>query len=165
VRPALEFATEAISGGGDAMSATGLEVFDTTLQKTNLWLNDLMRALAWEDKHKAYLALRGTLHALRDQLRVDEVAQLGAQLPMLIRGLYYEGWDPDRNEKAARRLSREDQQEDFLAQIERPFRRDDDVDPREVARAVFTVLANRVTQGEIEDVRHVLPHQIRDLWP
>src|SRR6266851_4782007 len=72
------------------MSTTGLEVFDTTVQKTNIWLKDIMQALGWEDRHKAYVALRITLHALRDRLTPEEASQLGAQLPMLIRGLYYE---------------------------------------------------------------------------
>jgi uncharacterized protein (DUF2267 family) len=76
------------------MSATGLEVFATTVQKTNSWLNDLMQIAGFQDRHKAYLALRAALHALRDRLTVEEVAQFGAQLPMLIRGFYYEGWDP-----------------------------------------------------------------------
>jgi uncharacterized protein (DUF2267 family) len=56
------------------MSATGLEAFDTTIQKTNSWLNDLMQVMDWSDRHKAYLALRATLHALRDRLPVEEVA-------------------------------------------------------------------------------------------
>ena len=76
------------------MSATGLDVFDRTVHGTNNWLNDLMQVLGWQDRHKAYMALKATLHALRDRLTVEEVAQLGAQLPMLIRGFYYEGWDP-----------------------------------------------------------------------
>jgi uncharacterized protein (DUF2267 family) len=76
------------------MSATGLDVFDTTLQKTNQWLHDTMRLLDCSDRRKAYLALRVTLHALRDRLTVEEVAQFAAQLPMLVRGFYYEGWDP-----------------------------------------------------------------------
>jgi hypothetical protein len=63
------------------MSATGLSVFDTTLQKTNHWLKELMRLLDWHDRQKAYLALRSTLHALRDRLTVEETAQLAAQLP------------------------------------------------------------------------------------
>lgn len=66
------------------MSATGLEVFDRTIQKTNSWLNDLMQVLRWPDKHKVYLALRATLHALRDRLTVDEVAQFGAQSNRLL---------------------------------------------------------------------------------
>lgn len=76
------------------MSATGLDVFDTTIQKTNNWLNELMELAGLQQRQGAYLALRATLHALRDRLPVDEVAQLGAQLPMLVRGFYYEGWDP-----------------------------------------------------------------------
>lgn len=53
------------------MSATGLDVFDTTLHKTNIWLNDLMQALGWPDRDKAYSALKATLHALRDRLTVE----------------------------------------------------------------------------------------------
>jgi len=75
------------------MSMTGLDVFDTTLQKTHLWLNEIMTELGWEDnRHWAYLALRTVLHTLRDHLTVEEAMDLGAQLPMLIRGFYYEGW-------------------------------------------------------------------------
>ena len=141
------------------MSATGLDVFDTTLHKTNIWLNDLMQVLDWPDRHKAYLALRATLHALRDRLTLEEVAQLGAQLPMLIRGFYYEGWDPTGKPLRVRH------KEQFLARIEQEFRDDDRLDPERIARAVFTVLAQRVTEGEIEDVKHVLPAEIRELWP
>jgi uncharacterized protein (DUF2267 family) len=141
------------------MSTTGLNIFDTTVHKTNIWLNDLMQIMGSEDKHMAYLALRVVLHALRDRLTVEEVAQLGAQLPMLIRGFYYEGWDPTGKPSRARH------KEQFLARIEQEFMGDDRFDPERVARAVFTLLANRVSDGEIEDVKHVLPAKIRDLWP
>ena len=145
------------------MSATGLEVFDTTLQKTNSWLHDLMQALGWLDRHKAYTALRATLHALRDRLSVEEVAQLGAQLPMLIRGFYYEGWDPTGKPMRIR------QKEQFLARIELELRGDerfDDLVPVErIAQAVFMLLAQRISAGEIEDVKHVMPAEIRELWP
>jgi len=140
------------------MSATGLDVFDTTLHKTNIWLHDLMQVLGWPDRHKAYLALRVTLHALRDRLTVEEVAQLGAQFPMLIRGFYYEGWDPTGKPLRVRH------KEQFLARIKQQFRGDDRIDPERVARAVFTVLAKRVSEGEIEDVKHILPAEIRVLW-
>ena len=140
------------------MSMTGLEVFDATIHKTNSWLKELMQELAWDDRHKAYVALRATLHALRDRLTVEEVAQLGAQLPMLIRGFYYEGWDPTRKPLKIRDKG------EFLDRIRQEFRGGDPVDPERVARAVFAVLADRVTEGEIEDVKHVLPEEIRELW-
>ncbi|HEU4643511.1 MAG TPA: DUF2267 domain-containing protein [Gemmatimonadaceae bacterium] len=141
------------------MSVTGLEVFDTTVHRTNSWINDLLQLLGSRDRHRGYLAWRATLHALRDMLTVDEVAQLAAQLPMLMRGFYYEGWDP--SDKPLRVRHREQ----FLAHIAEQFGRDVPIDPEQVARAAFTVLARRVTDGEIEDVKHVLPSEIRDLWP
>jgi hypothetical protein len=61
---------------------------------TNSWLKELMELMGWEDRHRAYHALRVVLHALRDHLTIDEVVTLGAQLPMLVRGFYYEGWHP-----------------------------------------------------------------------
>lgn len=140
------------------MSMTGLDVFDTTVHKTNHWLNHLGNLLGWNDKHKAYLALRSTLHALRDRLPVEEVAQLGAQLPMLIRGFYYEGWNPTHTPQKIR------DREQFLARIEQQFR-GDEINPEGVAHAVFALLENRITEGEIEDVKNVLPAEIRDLWP
>jgi uncharacterized protein (DUF2267 family) len=103
--------------------------------------------------------LRATLHALRDRLTVEEVAQFSAQFPMLIRGFYYEGWDPTGKPLRVRH------KEQFLARIEQELRGDDCRDPEWIAQAVFTVLAQRVTEGEIEDVKHVLPAEIRDLWP
>ena len=141
------------------MTMTGVDVFDRTIHKTNNWLNELMEVLSWHDRHKAYLALRVTLHTLRDRLTVEEVAQLGAQLPMLIRGFYYEGWDPTG------KPLKERHKEEFLARIEEQFSGDDQADAKQVARAVFSVLSDRVTEGEIEDVKHVLPAELRELWP
>jgi uncharacterized protein (DUF2267 family) len=141
------------------MSATGLDVFDTTLQKTHSWLNEVMRLMGWQDKHKAYRAVRVTLHGLRDRLSVGEVAPLGAQLPMLIRGFYYEGWRPDGAVLTTRH------KEEFLAPIAEHFRSDPEVDAERIARAVFAVLAARIAKGEIEDIEHVLPKQLRVLWP
>lgn len=146
------------------MSATGLDVFDTTVQKTNSWLKDLIQVLNWpDDRHRAYSALRATLHALRDRLRVEEVAQLGAQLPMLIRGVYYEGWDPTH--KPLRVRHKEQFLDSIALQLGGDGRFDDHVALERIARGVFTVLALRISSGEIEDVKHVVPDEIRSLWP
>jgi len=87
------------------------------------------------------------------------VAQLGAQLPMPMRGFYYEGWDPSGKPVKERHL------EQFLARIAREFRSDDVVEAERMARAVFALLKNRVTDGEIEDVKSVLPEELKHLWP
>jgi uncharacterized protein (DUF2267 family) len=141
------------------MTTTGLDVFDRTVQNSNLWLKELMELLGWQDRHGAYLALRATLHALRDRLTLEEMAHLGAQLPLLLRGMYYDGWDPDAQPL---RLKRKD---DFLDLIAERFRSIDPIDTEAIARAVFTLLAHRVSRGEIDDVKNMLPDEIQSLWP
>jgi uncharacterized protein (DUF2267 family) len=142
------------------MSTTGLEAFDTTLQKTHAWLNELMTELGWEDnRHGAYLALRTVLHTLRDHLTVEEAVHLGAQLPMLLRGVYYEGWT------LTSKPVKERHKAEFLAPITEAFRADERIDAEQVVRAVFRVLSRRITAGEIADVKHLLPAALRELWP
>src|SRR2546421_7375629 len=75
------------------MSATGLDVFDKTLQTTNIWLDEIMEELG-PDRQVAWHALGAGLHALRDRLQVGLAVHLGAQLPLLVRGLYYDQWRP-----------------------------------------------------------------------
>jgi uncharacterized protein (DUF2267 family) len=142
-----------------AMSLTGHAPFDSTIQTTNVWLNDIVERLEWMDRPRAYHALRAVLHALRDWLPVDQAAALAAQLPMLVRGFYYEGWHPHG------KPVKERHKEDFLAHVAAAFRDDPDVDPEAVTRAVFAVLADHVTSGEVEGVKHSLPAELRSLWP
>lgn len=140
------------------MSQTGLSAFDNTIHTTNVWLQDLMDYLG-TDRQRAYLALRAVLHALRDRLTVEEAADLAAQLPMLVRGFYYEGWHP--HGKPLKERTREE----FLAHVARAFQDDPCVDLEGVVRAVFQVLARHVSAGEIEDIKSSLPAAIRALWP
>lgn len=136
-----------------------VEVLDTTVQKTHEWINYVMAELHWSSQQQSYAALRAVLHALRDRLTVDEAAQLAAQLPMLIRGLYYEGWKPAITPVKAR------SREAFLGMVRNNFRGYPDVDPERLARAVFSLLALSVTRGEIEDVKSMLPRDLLPLWP
>jgi uncharacterized protein (DUF2267 family) len=140
------------------MTQSGLAAFDSTVHTTNTWIKDVTEALGWEDRHRGYYALRAVLHALRDRLAVDEAAKLGAQLPMLVRGFYYEGWHP------ANKPLKDRKKEEFLAHVASAYGDDPTVDPEAVVRAVFAVVARHVTAGEIEGVKKVLPPELRSLW-
>lgn len=141
------------------MSVASIAPIESTIHTTNTWLRELTEALGWQDRQRAYHALRAVLHALRDRLTVAEAVDLGAQLPMLIRGLYYESWDPNGKPIKERR------REEFLSHIARAFREDPEIYPEAVAWAVFKLLEKNVSAGEIGDVQHVLPATIRSLWP
>jgi uncharacterized protein (DUF2267 family) len=136
-------------------------ILDKTAQKTNIWLHDAVHELDWVTMQRAYMALRAVLHALRDQLSVEEVAQLGAQLPIFIRGVYYEGWNP------AQKSLKNRKKEVFLAHVRKEFAhtRNPDVDAEHIVRSIIRVLCKHITGGEMDQVKHVLPHELRDFWP
>ncbi len=75
------------------MSATGLDVFDKTLQTTHIWLSEIMERHG-PDRKEAWHILSAVLHALRDRLPPELAAHLGAELPLLIRGAYYDQYRP-----------------------------------------------------------------------
>ena len=141
------------------MAITGLDALDSTVHQTNAWLKTIMSRLDTDDRHRAYLALRTTLQALRDRLQPEVATHLGAQLPLLVRGLYYEDWH------IAGTPSRERHKDEFLAPIAAAFRRDPEVDPEQVARAVLATLAESIDPGQVSKIVAVLPHELRELWP
>lgn len=141
------------------MSSTGLDVFDTTLKKTAIWLDGIMEQMGWDDRHHAYITLRGVLHALRDRLTPEEAADLGAQLPMLVRGFYYEGWNPAHTPQKYKH------KEEFLDRVTKEARFLAGAEREKAAAAVFRVLEDNISGGEIAQVKSQLPTEVRALWP
>ena len=106
------------------------------------------------------LALRSVLHALRDRLPPDEAVELAAQLPLLIKGVYFDGWNPSATPVRIRSA------EEFFARVLGPFQRGLlHADVERITRSVFKLLAERVSPGEIRDVRGALPAELAQLWP
>lgn len=139
---------------------TGLDFLDTTIQKTHKWLNQIKEDLGWEDDRRAYDTLRAVLQTLRDRLPVNEAANFAAQLPLLVRGIYFEGWDPAGKPVKIRH------QDDFVqAVLDKIDWNTGEIDGYEATRAVFRVIADHVTEGEVKNVKDNLPEQIRGLWP
>src|SRR5687767_8404490 len=141
------------------MSANTIEAIESTVQKTHIWLKELTEDGRFTTVQQAYSALRGVLHALRDRLVPEEAVQLAAELPMLIRGMYYEGWKPSRTPAPIRSRG------EFLEAIRNNLGNNRDIDPFHAAQAVFQLMERKISCGEIRDVRRMLPEHLQELWP
>jgi len=141
------------------MSTVGLQSIEHTVQLTHQWINALDTRLGWDNKHRSYRLLRTVLQAVRDWLPINEAVGLGAQLPELLRGVYYEHWRPATTPVKHRSKA------DFLARIADAFQNDPIVLASQAITAVFELLSDRIAAGEIEKVRHALPADLRSLWP
>jgi uncharacterized protein (DUF2267 family) len=133
--------------------------FDHAVQEGNLWLKRVTAELHLSDPRHAYSALRATLHALRDRLAPESAVHLSAQLPMLIRGLYFEGWHMSGKPTA------HDQVAEFCADIDRELPPAFPMDAKTVAQGVFRALWMELDPGTSAKIVGQLPHPLRALWP
>lgn len=135
---------------------SNIPVLASTVQKTKQWITELMQQMQWNDAQKAFHGLRAVLHTLRDRLTIKEASDLAAQLPMLLRGMYYECWQPNQVPVKDRA------KEDFLSHIFKAFPDDPSVDPERLTRSVIHVLRSHVSEGEIDDIQAILPKPLRE---
>ena len=138
------------------MSATGLEVFDKSIQTTNIWLNEIMEDMG-PDRQLAWHLLGAVLRTMRDRLPSDLAAHLGAQLPLVVRGAYYDQYEPSASPEKLRTL------EAFLGKIADELKFSRPVDTQEALQVVCGVLAKHVDGGQIAKVWEVLPQDIRQV--
>jgi uncharacterized protein (DUF2267 family) len=141
----------------EAKMTTGLPVFDRTVQETNLWLEDLEDKLG-ASRHQAYAGLRATLHALRDRLPPETALHFAAQLPMLLRGVFTEGWS------LAARAKVERSAEAFVLDVGDELAPDFPFDPETIVRAAFQDIRAHMDLGEVDKVIGCLPRGVRELW-
>jgi uncharacterized protein (DUF2267 family) len=142
------------------MVATGYRSIDTTVDKTNRVLREIEEAYGWpkERRNQSYAALRAVLHALRDRLTVDECAHVAAQLPTLIRGIYFEGWDPSR-------VPVKMHDEEFLRRVRREFSYDVRGGIQPLIQTVLRALRGHVTEGEWDDIKTSMPKELATVLP
>ncbi len=129
-----------------------------SVQQCQEWLKELCDNGDLADTNEALSVLRVVLHHLRDRLTVEEAVDLGAQLPTLIRGIYYEGWKPHQVPHKVHT------REKFVDQITV------DLLPRTVpaeraVKDVFALLAHHCDPGEVSDVISQMPSDLKGLWP
>lgn len=128
------------------------------MQSTNIWLNEIGEDIG-PDKQRAYHALRAVLFAIRDRITVEEAFHLSAQLPLLIRGIFWDGYQP------ANKPERYRSRDEFLDKVAQGVGQIQPMDPEECARAVFRVLQTHVPEGEVGDVKSMLPEDVRRIFP
>ena len=139
------------------MSANGLDVFDKTIHTANIWLDEIMGAIG-PDRQIAWKVLGTVLRKLRDRLPVEAAAHLGAQLPLIVRGLYYDQFQPAKQPTDCRTV------EEFNAEVAEWLSDVRPVDPEAAVHAVFAVLTRHLDPGQISKIQGVLPRPLRDMW-
>jgi uncharacterized protein (DUF2267 family) len=138
------------------MSATGLPVFDKTLQTTNIWLDEIMAAIG-PDRQLAWRVLSVVLHTLRDRLSPDLAAHLAAELPLLVRGVFYDQYKPSRQPTTF-------DLDDFVEEVGEWLSDARPTDPRDAMSAVFATLSRHLPPGQIVKLKQTLPANLRDFW-
>ncbi len=138
---------------------SGHESFDHAVQEGNIWLRKVADQLHFSDRRHAYSALRASLHALRDRLQPESATHLAAQLPMIIRGLFFEGW------RLSATPTPDDTVDAFCDRVARELPPLFPMDARTASQGVFEVMWSELDAGEVAKVIDQLPVRLRVLWP
>lgn len=140
------------------MTTTGLEIFDKTLQTTNVWLGEVEDEFDL-DRRRTWHAVGAVLRALRDRLPIDLAAHLGAELPMLMRGAYYDQFVPSRLPDKTRTL------DEFLERVDEGLDGIRPIDAEQAVRVTFRLLTHHLDPNQMRKVRDALPEEVRVLCP
>lgn len=132
--------------------------FETHIKETYFWLNEIAKKTGTPDRTDwAFNALKSVLHTIRDRTTLEEVFHLSAQLPLFIRGVYFEGYKPGNKPDKMNA-------DEFIWQIRDHMSPDDNVEPEKIFRVVLEVLYKHVSTGELTDIRGTMPKDIQVMW-
>ncbi|MCW3840489.1 DUF2267 domain-containing protein [Micromonospora yasonensis] len=142
------------------MAEQMISAFESSLDKTNVMLKEIESAYGWpkEQRNQSYAALRTVLHLLRDRLPVAQSVEFAQQLPVLLRGVYFDGWQP---ESVPIKLNRDD----FLYEVRQGFPYDVEGGTEQVVQVVLDTLRRHMNQGEWEDVKSAMPKDLVQMIP
>jgi len=141
------------------MSVKSIGNFEHAVHLANGWIRDLAENPEVGSEAQAYVLLRTGLHTIRDRLRVDEVANLSAQLPMLVRGFFFEGWKPPVEEPAGG-----ESRHHLLQEVADRLDGLSEVHPEDALFLVYTLLWQKLSPGEMKYVDRALPYDLLFPW-
>ncbi|MDZ7757972.1 DUF2267 domain-containing protein [Rhodohalobacter sp.] len=132
--------------------------FDKHSKEANEWLLEIGDRAGFPDRTDwSYGCLRAVLHTLRDRTTIEEVFQLSAQLPVLIRGIFFEGYKPSGKPDKLNA-------EEFMSRIKKDLGNANPISADEAFRVVIELLYDRTTPGEMDDIRGQMPKAIQQIW-
>ena len=138
-------------------TTTHIRGLDHSVELTNIWLAELAAELGSDNRPEAYRVLRAFLHTLRDRLTVDEAAELAAQLPILLRGAFFQDWQPQRTPARYR------DRDEFLARFAAEAELEGETTVSFAAEAALRIFRRHISDGEVTDIMAVLPEDVREL--
>ncbi|MFW5808002.1 MAG: DUF2267 domain-containing protein [Spirochaetota bacterium] len=139
------------------MAELNVPALETTVHKTNQWLNDTEQALHLDSRVNAYNLLRATLHLIRDRIDVGEALDFAAQLPLLLKGVYFDGFTLHDAPKKAR------SDEELMIMFESEVCESITIQPNDAIAGVLSVIRKHIDRGQFEHVMGQMPGQIRNL--
>ncbi|MFC0505966.1 DUF2267 domain-containing protein [Micromonospora costi] len=142
------------------MSEQFISAIESSIDKTNVILKDIENAYGWpkEQRNQSYAALRTVLHLLRDRMPVQESVEFAQQLPIVVRGVYFDGWQP---QDVPVKLNRDD----FLYEVRQGFPYDVEGGTERVVQVVLDTLRRHITQGQWDDVKDTMPRDLARIMP
>lgn len=137
---------------------TNVKGIQKTIEQSHAWIKILMHDYPFPNENKAFVLIRATLKALRDRLPMNEAVHLGSQLPVMLRGFYYEGWNPDNE------ITRIKSAHDFIQTVQVHLNGHEDIRLEEAVPVTMKLIFDMIDQGEAREVRQNLPPEIRNLF-
>jgi uncharacterized protein (DUF2267 family) len=136
-----------------------IKAIQKTIQTSSRYLKLMMESGKFRDNNEAFVLLRAALKALRDRVEPGEAIHLGSQLPALLRGFYFEGWDFKGQKSQSRKV------EEFLGEVRKHLNGHDNIDLAKTVPEAMKVVLDMIDQGEAVQLLHNIPKEIRELYP
>ncbi len=138
--------------------STGLDVFDASIQKTNRFFSNVEKLLGWNEqrRNQTYKILRVILHGFRDRMTTEAVVNFSAQLPLILKGVYFESYNaankPEKYEKNT-----------FLSNVQKEILYDVDYSMPELVRAIVMTFTDNFSDESVNVLEKSLPNEYHDL--
>jgi uncharacterized protein (DUF2267 family) len=137
----------------------GIPVLEAALRDAQGWVVAAGQRINTRSSPVAFASLRATLHALRAQLDMRRAIEVGERLPLVMRAVFFDGWDPhDVPPPAASK-------DQFVRRVAADNGRTPRIKAERAAKAALEVIFERLPAAVAARVVERLPEDLRELWP